>query len=224
MPLPSHFQHRITFSHVSQSASSLRAATSSWTHLFLMALWGTLWLCLLLPFYRPALRFPHKPRAECSPSSCTQSSWKSWPPSPRSTASHWTVLLRNNGSVLVQTTSPAVKICLRNCCWRTCEQQKTYPRSCLVATRRRQTNSTSTKHAHTHGAVMQHVWVIHVDIAIKYCFYEQVCMYTMFIFLASLEYFSVFPEWIWMIFICRWQWDYFEAKSMFSIYLCDWCK
>lgn len=95
----------ISFPRVSQNASSLRAVTSSWTRRFLTALWGAPWLCLLLVSCPPARPSLLKPRAECLPSSCTQSSWKSWPPSPRSTALHWTVLLRSNGSVLMQTTS-----------------------------------------------------------------------------------------------------------------------
>lgn len=122
----------MTFPHVSQSASSLRVVTSSWAHRFPMALWGTHWRCLLLASCRPARPSPLKPRAECSPSSCMPSSWKSWPPSPRSTALHWTVLLRSNGSDY--------------------QSSHTYPRSCLVATSRwlcASKGPKSTKHAHT---------------------------------------------------------------------------
>lgn len=199
----------MTFPHVSQSASSLRVVTSSWTHRFPMALWGTHWRCLLLASCRPARPSPLKPRAECSPSSCMPSSWKSWPPSPRSTALHWTVLLRSNGSD-----------------YQSSHTKRTYLRSCLAATSRwlcASKGPKSTKHAHT----LHIEWVVNVNIVIKYCFYAQICMYNMFIFLAELEYFNVFPVWIWMIFIRRWKWfegDYFEVKYVLCIYLWDRCK
>lgn len=64
-----HFYHL----HMFQSASSLTVVKSSWMHLFLTALWGTPWLHRRLASCRPALPFLLKPRAGCSPSSCTLS-------------------------------------------------------------------------------------------------------------------------------------------------------
>lgn len=81
---------------VSSQSASRPVVTSLWTRAVRTAPSGRLWLCLLPASCRPALPFPHKPRAACSPSSCTQSSSRSSPPSPRSTASLWTVRWRSS--------------------------------------------------------------------------------------------------------------------------------
>lgn len=87
---------RLIISLLSQNASSLREGTSSWTLPSPTARWGTLCLCLPWGSCRPAHLLLLKPKAECLPSSCMPSSWKNWPPLPRSTASHWTAVLRSS--------------------------------------------------------------------------------------------------------------------------------